>query len=491
MDVFIFTIIICIIAGWWGIKDEERKKEQEKERKERLERLKKERDAEVREQIDEKNRKLYQEKLNKNVEYEKNVLPSIKKDILAMFIEQPLLIKLYYDIIKEQEKFDFKIDNMYVPDKIWKKGMNNLEPINYLYELDCHMQKSNDLYSELNYYKEKGKEILKTKNRFKTLFWDFLLSDMENGKFEIFKSAMLIKYQGLLEYYEIFNDGIYKLPKYKLKELKKEIITFLENDFGYIIHDGCCNISDYIEIAYKYAFFIYTIIDMNREMEKNKDLVQIYHNLKKEGCEENYIQNKIYSLYKELYINKNDEILTKEDIKLMLLLNNEKNCYEKNKINIKDKIVSKYQLIEIISNNLNGRENENSIIICIANILRTQKDMDENTKFDILQNIDEILKEIEIRIKIKRKKIEERGKKAEIARRKKEAEQERDRLLKGDLSKEKRIKREKEELSLSTDNIKDGFEFEEYVARLYKKLGYRIEEVTKKSGDQRSRCYRI
>ena len=65
MDVFIFTIIICIIAGWWGIKDEERKKEQEKERKERLERLKKERDAEVREQIDEKNRKLYQEKLNK------------------------------------------------------------------------------------------------------------------------------------------------------------------------------------------------------------------------------------------------------------------------------------------------------------------------------------------------------------------------------------------------------------------------------------------
>ena len=33
-------------------------------------------------------------------------------------------------------------------------------------------------------------------------------------------------------------------------------------------------------------------------------------------------------------------------------------------------------------------------------------------------------------------------------------------------------------------NIQNGYEFEEYVANLYKKLGYRIEEVTKKSGDQ-------
>ena len=45
-----------------------------------------------------------------------------------------------------------------------------------------------------------------------------------------------------------------------------------------------------------------------------------------------------------------------------------------------------------------------------------------------------------------------------------------------------------QKLELDFSSIKNGFEFEEYVAKLYKKLGYRIEEITKKSGDQRSRC---
>ena len=39
-------------------------------------------------------------------------------------------------------------------------------------------------------------------------------------------------------------------------------------------------------------------------------------------------------------------------------------------------------------------------------------------------------------------------------------------------------------LSLDINNIENGFAFEEYVANLYKNLGYTIEEVTKKSGDQ-------
>lgn len=40
-------------------------------------------------------------------------------------------------------------------------------------------------------------------------------------------------------------------------------------------------------------------------------------------------------------------------------------------------------------------------------------------------------------------------------------------------------------------NVQNGYEFEEYVANLYRKLGYTIEEVTKKSGDQRCRCCSI
>ena len=47
---------------------------------------------------------------------------------------------------------------------------------------------------------------------------------------------------------------------------------------------------------------------------------------------------------------------------------------------------------------------------------------------------------------------------------------------------------ELQKLELDFLNIQNGYEFEEYVANLYKKLGYTIEKVTKKSGDQRSRC---
>ena len=49
------------------------------------------------------------------------------------------------------------------------------------------------------------------------------------------------------------------------------------------------------------------------------------------------------------------------------------------------------------------------------------------------------------------------------------------------MSKEIEVQMQKVEYS----NVGDGYEFEQYVANLYKKLGYTIEEVTKKSGDQR------
>ena len=65
-----------------------------------------------------------------------------------------------------------------------------------------------------------------------------------------------------------------------------------------------------------------------------------------------------------------------------------------------------------------------------------------------------------------------------------EAEKERERLLNGDMSKEREIQKQAVEYS----NVQNGYEFEEYIANLYRKLGYKIEEVTKKSGDQRSRC---
>ena len=64
------------------------------------------------------------------------------------------------------------------------------------------------------------------------------------------------------------------------------------------------------------------------------------------------------------------------------------------------------------------------------------------------------------------------------------AKKDKERYLKGDFS----IEKEKQKQEVEYSNVQNGYEFEEYVANLYKKLGYTIEEVTKKSGDQRSRC---
>ena len=66
-----------------------------------------------------------------------------------------------------------------------------------------------------------------------------------------------------------------------------------------------------------------------------------------------------------------------------------------------------------------------------------------------------------------------------------EAQKERDRILNGDMSKEIELQ------ELEYSNIENGYEFEVYVANLYKKLGYTIKEITKKSKDYRSRCNSI
>ena len=116
----------------------------------------------------------------------------------------------------------------------------------------------------------------------------------------------------------------------------------------------------------------------------------------------------------------------------------------------------------------------------ITDCLKNIKSIDKELKYDIVINIDNIFEEI---LKQMSKQIQNMKEQKEIE----NAKKERDRLLKGDFSVELKTKRLREELELSTDKIKNGFEFEEYVANLYKKLGYRIEEVTKKSGDQRSR----
>ena len=64
------------------------------------------------------------------------------------------------------------------------------------------------------------------------------------------------------------------------------------------------------------------------------------------------------------------------------------------------------------------------------------------------------------------------------------------RLIQGDISKENELnaeilkkKQKKKELELGYQDVENGYEFEEYVAKLYQRLGFET-TVTRKSGDQ-------
>lgn len=93
--------------------------------------------------------------------------------------------------------------------------------------------------------------------------------------------------------------------------------------------------------------------------------------------------------------------------------------------------------------------------------------------------------------KEKRKKQKEKEEKRKQDRKAKEKlEQERIRLIQGDISKESKLneeilkkKKQKKEIELGYQDVKNGYEFEEYVAKLYQKLGFET-TVTRKSGDQ-------
>ena len=88
----------------------------------------------------------------------------------------------------------------------------------------------------------------------------------------------------------------------------------------------------------------------------------------------------------------------------------------------------------------------------------------------------------------KQKEKEEKNKQEKKA--KEKLEQERMRLIQGDISKENELnaeilkkKQKKKELELGYQDVENGYEFEEYVAKLYQRLGFET-TVTRKSGDQ-------
>ncbi len=323
-----------------------------------------------------------------------------------------------------------------------------------------------------------------SKNAVKTLLWDFVLGDIKikkegikiHGIFDIYKSKCVLNNKDKNENKLI--DGL------DTDELKIEIKTKYDN--YYIQLNEYLTTNNVIKLAagdksYKLSgkckpIFGYTclLIDMIKacdnltEFENNKELFTIYNNMYEAKMTDESIVNKMYTLYTNLYIKSFKDKLEETDWWTIIELAKRKKLAEKYNIDSDAVIETKEQLIDYIVANLIDFNREGQII-GIANILKKQEKMKTSLKFDIMTNIDEILMEASEKIAI----IEEQKYIEDL-------KEERDRLLKGDLSKEKN----REELELSLDNIKTGYDFENYVANLYKRLGYTIEKVTKKSGDQ-------
>ena len=125
---------------------------------------------------------------------------------------------------------------------------------------------------------------------------------------------------------------------------------------------------------------------------------------------------------------------------------------------------------------------ENQANFSIFEICEMLVGMDEK-----IERYMEMVKEEKAKIK-KQKEKEEKKKQGKKA--KEKLEQERMRLIQGDISKENELnaeilkkKQKKKELELGYQDVENGYEFEEYVAKLYQRLGFET-TVTRKSGDQ-------
>lgn len=247
-----------------------------------------------------------------------------------------------------------------------------------------------------------------------------------------------------------------------------------------------------------YVLYFYTLLILYttklsqyiKDFKNEKELYQMYENLKVETQDNiKYICDKLYPIYKNCYKNTFKEVLEYSEFSFILSMSGFSSSFE---ISQSLEFYNKFKK--------NFKDNNNNDDDITLQIQKTLEKMDFKELFDFvnectesvfaffliilimdsireLVTLDEVL-DVIVNFNTIRNNLSEKMTEYE-------AILERERLLKGDFSKEKAMQKQEVEYS----NVQNGYEFEEYVANLYRKLGYTIEEVTKKSGDQRCRCY--
>ena len=222
--------------------------------------------------------------------------------------------------------------------------------------------------------------------------------------------------------------------------------------------------------------------DNFKYFHNNTELYTMYQNLRKQEVDDIYIIDKLYDMYLAYYMDTFENQIDKGLFTILIVLEHDNDFMRrlldelflyiyksinniKNEKNIDVNILIDYykqfdikSIHKVIENY--GRNKEDTLCLLFLDALKENIDYEEI--LGIIYNKKKLYNELERLDTVSA------------------LEKERERLLNGDMSKEIEMQKQKVEYS----NVKDGYEFEEYVANLYRKLGYTIEEVTKKSGDQ-------
>ena len=245
------------------------------------------------------------------------------------------------------------------------------------------------------------------------------------------------------------------LPKYDFEKCTKSAEEF-DNEINFYI------LYIYYDIAISIIYYIY----VNRIIDKiinESELYKLYESLKKEVHNNNYIIEKLFPIYSSLYEKDFElKINTEEEFQYVIeTIDRKRNDNDNgNFININESILNCN--IDSLINEASDEKTINKIIESISEkfmIYREYVTFDDVFKTYIYEN-----KFLQILDNVKEQR----------------AIREKDRILNGNFEAEKLINDDE----LDYTKINNGYEFENFVANLYKRLSYNIINITSKSGDQ-------
>ena len=296
-----------------------------------------------------------------------------------------------------------------------------------------------------------------------------ILDDIDENTF-LLDNNIILNFESIMQ---VFLESRQKVIN-NLDQLINECIEKSKNPNKYN-SDNCIAIAkeeqleqtfEIIQIYYFYAIIIVYYIHYNRVVDKimdNSELYNIYKKLKSEIHNENYIIKKLYPIYISLYKSQYDIIFNDENEFEFLIetIENREKIIEKNDfVNINNSILS--IKINEFTNYIDENEFAFKIINQInSNIISYKKYLSLN---DVLNIFVYSKSYLDIINEFKRQK----------------AIKEKQNILNGHIDEDLKIDND----LLDYTNITNGYDFENFVANIYKLLGYNIECITSKSGDQ-------